>query len=97
MANEVQIFLDKDSGQLKAKPNAGGGGGGNALGYTHDQVVPALVWSVIHGLNTTNILYQIFDSTGESLIPDRFKVIDANSVEVDFSVVQNGKLQIISF
>lgn len=96
MSNFVSVVLDKDTGQLKATPNAGGGGG-NALGYTHDQVIPALVWSVIHGLNTTNILYQIFDSVGESLIPDRFKVIDANSVEVEFSAVQNGKLQIISF
>ena len=98
MSNYTIVILDKADGKLKAIPTTSiGGGGGNSNGYTHTQVTPATVWSIVHGKNTVNVLYQLYDSSYEQIIPDAFRVINPNVVEVTFGVAQTGFVQLITF
>lgn len=92
MSNYIEIYLDKTSGKLVAKSNAGGG---NTNGFTHEQTTPASIWTVTHSKNSLNLVYQVHDSLREHLIPDSFKIIDANTVEVSFGIPQTGFLQLI--
>ncbi len=60
------------------------------------QTVPSTTWTITHNHNSLNVfaqpLIEIAPSTYEYLIPVETKVLDANSVELQFSSPQSGKV-----
>jgi hypothetical protein len=54
--------------------------------FTYNQETPATLWRVVHNLNTTSILMAVQYQTGvneyEVFLPDRYKIVDLNTVEV---------------
>lgn len=97
MANLVPLVLDLDTGQVRAgDPNQYGGGGG-AGGYVHTQNTDAATWTITHNLSSTQVIYMLFDLAGEQIIPDTFKIIDNNTVEVTFGIAMSGKLHLMYF
>ena len=98
MSNLVSLFLDKSTGRIVARGTAiSGGGGGVPTGYRHEQLVPASQWVIIHGQANAKIICQIYDSIDELILPDRIKIIDTNTVQVDFETPQAGAAHIMFF
>jgi hypothetical protein len=64
--NGVPVVLDDD-------PRFSGGGVAGPTGYRHDQVVPATVWTISHGLG--------FDPAGLTVISDDGDTIDGAVVQ----------------
>lgn len=98
MTNLVPLHIDKDTGRIVARGGViSGGGGGAASGYYHEQLIPASQWVIIHGQANAKIICQIYDTVDELILPDRIKIIDANTVQVDFGTLQAGAAHIMFF
>lgn len=61
---------------------------GQDLNYTHAQVVPASVWTVVHNLGKPPAV-QVFDSAGDQVVGDVAQV-DANTVRLTFAAAFAG-------
>lgn len=101
MANLIPINLDKDTGQLVAKGGVSGGGGGPggpfASGYLHLQTVSQVTWIVSHNGGTENVVVQIYDNSGDLVLPDRVHIVDINTVEINFEAAMDGRAHVIVF
>lgn len=97
MSNLVPLHIDKDSGKVVAKPIPGIGGATGAFGYVHEQITPVTTWTITHGGSTQQLIHRIFDSNYEEVIPDKFKIVDADTVEVTFSAPMSGIVHLIYF
>lgn len=64
--------------------------------YTHNQQTPAYTWNINHGLNTTDVNVQIYDTSNVFILPDEITIVDNNNVSVTFSNPQDGKAVIVS-
>ena len=104
MANFIPIQLDRQTGKQHAT-RAGlqglgpppGPGFSITWGYTHIQALPDFTWVIPHNGNSENLQVQVFDSSNELVIPDIVRVVDANTVEIDFGAPMSGKAQLIIF
>src|SRR6056300_728361 len=47
--------------------------------------------SINHGLNSENVITQVFDSNGNVIVPSNIKVANSNTVELTFASVRSGK------
>ncbi len=56
---------------------------------THNQTVPADVWTFVHGLNTTNLLVTVYGADGKVTIPQDVEPTDANTLVVTFPTGTN--------
>lgn len=66
--------------------------------YTHEQTVPSTLWEVEHGLKTrTPILdfYITVDGVVQRLQPKSVKMIDLDTIHVEWSVPRVGKVGVI--
>lgn len=98
MANLVNIVLDKDTGKFKVGTGTVGPGPGPvASGYTHIQSVAATTWTITHSAGTTNLIYQLYDSSFNQVLPDNFQIIDGNTVEVTLNVAMTGRVHLLFF
>ena len=97
MSNLVPVYIDKDTGRFVTRPPVGQTTGSGATGYVHTQSTPAVIWSIPHGGNTKLLVHRIFDENYEEIIPDRFRIIDENNVEVRFAVAITGVVHLIYF
>lgn len=77
--------------------NSGGGGVGNVVGFEHIQDTVSVVWVINHFRNSTRVLNWIYDTDGEEIMPDSFRIIDANTVEVRFTIAQAGRAILATF
>lgn len=64
--------------------------------YTHIQAVAALQWNITHNLQEGTPVVQVYDSTGEMVIPVEIVPIDANNVRVDFNVPVAGRAIVLT-
>jgi len=55
-----------------------------------DQSVAAVTWSFQHDLNELYPIVQVYDSTGDQLIPERVESIDVNNVKLYFATATAG-------
>ena len=53
------------------------------------------LWTVVHGLGTTDVVWAAYDGNGEAIIPDTVDVVDANTVTMTFSVAVAGTAVIV--
>jgi hypothetical protein len=66
----------------------------NAFVFT--QASASTSWSVTHNLNTTTPVVQVYDGSGNMIIPSSVVIVDADDLTITFSVAQSGKAIIIS-
>jgi len=101
MANLVPLQIDKDTGEIVAKgivvTGGSGSGSGGGLGYLYERVVATSTWSINHGLDSTQVLVQVYDETGEFTLPDTVNIIDSNNVEITFAAAMSGTAHLIFF
>lgn len=58
--------------------------------YVHTEAAVATTWTIIHNLNTTIPLLQVYDAAGEMLIPDSVAPISNNKMLVTFNTAIAG-------
>jgi hypothetical protein len=56
----------------------------------HTQTVAQMEWTINHGLNTSDVLVQVYDSEGKWVIPDTINTSVFNQVTVSFSLPMTG-------
>jgi hypothetical protein len=59
--------------------------------YIHDQVQTNTTWTVVHNLNTTNPLIQVYDDDMQLLIPETVSPVDNNTMSVTFGTAISGR------
>lgn len=59
--------------------------------YTHMQQTASSTWTIVHNLNTTTPLVQIYGNDNRMLIPDEIEIIDQNTVSVDLGTAIVGR------
>lgn len=64
--------------------------------FTFNQASEALVWNVNHGLNTTSVQVQVFDSAARVIIPDDVHIVDPNNVQITFNTLFAGKAVVLT-
>lgn len=64
--------------------------------YTHNQSSEALTWTIDHGMNTTSVQVQIFDTNNRVIIPDEIEVLDPDSVSVTFGTLFAGRAVVLT-
>jgi predicted nuclease with TOPRIM domain len=58
--------------------------------YTHSQAIPQVNWIISHGKESTNFVCNVFDITGNAIIPDNIRIIDANTVVITLATASAG-------
>lgn len=57
---------------------------------------PSRSWLIEHNMNNSTPIVQVYDSTGEIVMPDRVRPIDEDSLLVEFGSDMSGSVVIIS-
>jgi hypothetical protein len=72
----------------------GGESGGSLLGayQTLTQAVAANTWSFAHNIGQRYPIFQVFNDSGDVIIPTQIKTIDNNNAEIIFGSPQTGKV-----
>lgn len=68
-----------------------------SLNFSHTQLTPSLTWYIPHNRDSENVVYTLLDASKEEVIPDIFKVIDSNTVEVSFAELSTGTINMVFF
>ena len=99
MANLIQLNLDKDTGKIVARGNVIDVGGlpSQAFGYLYEQLVPGNPWNINHGQENDRVLVQIYDDTGEFIIPNEILIINLNNIQINFTSDMAGTAHIFFF
>lgn len=63
--------------------------------YTHSQTTPTTIWNINHRLNTTDFVYQIFDSTGDTVVAN-MDIIDADNSSITFGEPVAGTVTLVA-
>jgi hypothetical protein len=58
--------------------------------YRHDQQIPAMEWTIVHGLNTNIALVQVYDAAGNQVIPDNINCSMENQTTITFNTPTAG-------
>lgn len=65
-------------------------------GYTHAQNTDAATWIIDHGMNTTSVNVQCFDTDNRAFIPDEIEVLTPNQVQVSFGTAISGRAIVLT-
>ncbi len=55
----------------------------------------ATTWTVLHNLNSENVIIQAFDDNKSVLFPDSMRIVDANTIELKFNTPQTGTARVV--
>lgn len=64
--------------------------------YTHYQNTDASSWVINHPLNTADVNVMVYDTSSRVVIPNEITVNSRSQVTVDFSVITQGKVVLVS-
>lgn len=92
-SNLIPLHFDKNSGELVAKDT----GTGYVASFLYTQNTPSLSWTINHNSSTDDFILQVYDTSGNQIIPNEVVVVGINTVRVDFLVAQAGKATIVLF
>ena len=67
---------------------SGGGGGGIPNPYVYNQVIPANIWTINHGLGTYPVVV-VVDSAGNTFVGD-VQYVTTNQLTITFTTVFGG-------
>lgn len=85
--NNLKVYFDvAQSGVVVAV--VGGRNSGSVA--TLDQSTPATIWSFPHNLAYRYPLVNVYDSSGDALIPGRIETVDQNNLNIYFDIAQSG-------
>jgi hypothetical protein len=68
--------------------------GAGDLSYVAKSFTSESLVTIIHNLNTTAPMVQVYDDSGEQISPDSIRVINASTIEVEFPVTTSGQIGI---
>ena len=63
--------------------------------YTHHQGAASTIWNINHRLNTTDFVYQIFDSSGSTVVAN-MSMIDADNASITFGEPVAGTVTLVA-
>lgn len=86
-----QIYVDVDSGKWYVSDEPSDSG---LRSLRLNMTTPSDSWYIVHHRNTSKLFFQILDSTNTEIIPERVKIIDSNTVQIDFSDPVTGILNL---
>ena len=69
---------------------------GSSNYYVHNQTSSLTSWNVVHNLNSTDLLVNIFNASSDRIIPDNINLTDANNLTISFNTATDGKAVIIA-
>jgi hypothetical protein len=78
--------FDANGNLVSANAPCGSGSENYSLEFT-----AAVTVNLVHNLGTRSVLVGCTDTSGQAVIPDAVRVLNDNSVRVDFAVAQSGK------
>jgi len=86
-------------GQVLGKVGGVVQGVSNAALRSFKLVVPLATssWTIAHNLNSEEVIIQVFDETKKVIIPDVMQIIDANTIQIEFSTAQAGVARVVFF
>jgi hypothetical protein len=90
-ANNVQEALQQLSDWQANDVNV------DVQGYEHIQLSAAIVWHISHLKNSKRIQWSLWDENDESILPDSVKIINSNSIQVNFNTPQAGRIILMTF
>lgn len=85
-------FLTKIGGVVQSGPASGGG---TIKSEVFNQATPSATWTITHTQNSIDFVVQIFDSVGETILPNAIFLIDSSNIVIDFSNPVAGKAVVI--
>lgn len=65
------------------------------LGVSCVQKIEKMKWTIEHNLSSANIFVQVYDDKGDYVIPNTVRIIDANTIEIQFTAPIAGTAQLI--
>lgn len=68
-----------------------------AFGYVHTQSTASDTWLVVHGQNTRALMYQVFTSSYEHILPDEMTIVDENQILITFGAPISGFAHLLMF
>jgi hypothetical protein len=68
----------------------GGGGGGEGQSVVHTQASSSTTWTFNHNLNSQYLVYDVYDSNSNAIIPANVSASSANTLIITFSVATAG-------
>lgn len=95
--NLVPLHVDKETGRIVASHRSGIPLAGSSEGYVFEQLVASDTWLIEHNLNSGFFIHQVFDIDMNLIIPDNFRLVDLNTVELKFGAPQDGYAHIVFF
>ena len=95
MTNLVPLYIDKETGEIVATGTGGSGGGGgggtsNVIGYVHNQPAATNQWVIVHNKNSMAVMYQVYTSTLENIMPDRVTIDTPDQITVHLDTAMAG-------
>ena len=99
MANLVPLHIDKETGAIVATSVTGGGVGGGTLspGFLYIKAVAATTWNIFHNASSLQLIAQVYDTTGEFILPNSITIVDADNIQITFAAPQAGKAHLLFF
>jgi len=64
--------------------------------FTFNQASESQTWNIMHGMNTTSVQAQVYDTNGLGYIPDSITVVDPNNVTITFNSAMAGQAVILT-
>lgn len=68
-----------------------------ARGFEYIQAVPSALWQISHSQNTRRVQFTVYDENGNWILPNSFKIIDQNNVQLGFGTGQMGSAILMMF
>ena len=68
-----------------------------ARGFEYIQTIPASTWQITHGQGTRKVQFTAYDADGNWLLPNSFKILTADVVEMGFGADQAGSVVLMMF
>jgi hypothetical protein len=96
MANCIPLQLDLNTGRIRLTRKGLGSGSVptgffRVIGYRHDETIAATTWTIVHSAGSEDFNIDIFDTTGNYIIPDNVVIVDDDNIIVEFGAPQAGK------
>ena len=92
--NEGEV-LGMKSGTLQSVKIGGPGGVSAIRTYALTQASASTLWTINHGYSSTNFVAQVFDGSGEVVIPGSIKAVDSNTITVTFNAPMAGTAKVV--
>jgi hypothetical protein len=58
--------------------------------YVLSVSIPTTLWTMSHNYNTSNVIVQVFDTTGAVILPNEIQIVDDNHIALKFYSQQAG-------